>query len=341
MDQLPYSPAARAFFAALDNNNNNNNNDPADQDTATVVDPEQQLEGEEDTTARPRQPPVSSWIQKRIQTLGWRNRYSQTEQYPVQIGDFDFSVRQVQRGEIEGTYGTGATVWPASMVLIKYLQHIHHHHPPVGCLLRGRRILELGAGTGVVSVAAALLGASYCVCTDGEDAVVQLARDNINATAALPWNEHQHNNNNVDDDHSKNVDDDHNNNSPTETRLRDCTVPVQTYWWGKSSDLLLQQHGPFDVILVSDCVLPKLYPIAPLVQALDELLPPLSQSTAGDTGAVALLSYEHRYYPDYHPKDKFAELCRQRNLQVETIPPEQQDPVYSTDDIEIWRVQRR
>ena len=170
MDQLPYSPAARAFFAALDNNNNNNknnnnnSNDPADQAaTVTVVDPEQQLqEGAEDTsTARHRQPPVSSWIQKRIQTLGWRNRYSQTEQYPVQIGDFDFSVRQVQRGEIEGTYGTGATVWPASLVLIKYLQHhVHHHHPPVGCLLRGRRILELGAGTGVVSVAAALLGAS-------------------------------------------------------------------------------------------------------------------------------------------------------------------------------------
>ena len=321
MDRLGSSPAARAFFAALDESHN--------------VLPDAVHHGPSEDDSDPSSSSAKRrWIQKRIQTLGWRNRYSQTEQYPVQMNNgFDFTVRQVQRGEIEGTYGTGATVWPASIVLVKYLQHLEEQQkqPPTlsPCCVRGRRILELGGGTGVATSAAALLGASYCVCTDGEDSVVQLARDNIRQTA-LQWDKHVGHDNTLDITTT----------AAPATAIGDCPVAVQKYWWGTDSDKLLQEHGPFDVILVSDCVLPKLYPIAPLVQALDELLPP-QQSRQEGASAVALLSYEHRYYPDYHPKDKFVELCQARNLQVETIGPEQHHPVYSTDDIELWRVYRQ
>jgi hypothetical protein len=109
-----------------------------------------------------------------------------------------------------------------------------------------------------------------------------------------------------------------------------CPVTVQSYWWG--SDTVLP-GPPADVILVSDCVLPKLYPIAPLVKALDTLLT--------EPEAVAILSFEKRWYPEYDPKAKFEELALERNLSVEVVPMEEQDAVYSVEDIQLWRVRRR
>ena len=39
--------------------------------------------------------------------------------FPVKV---KLNVQKVQGGETTGTYGTGATVWPASMVLLKYME---------------------------------------------------------------------------------------------------------------------------------------------------------------------------------------------------------------------------
>lgn len=105
-------------------------------------------------------------------------------------------------------------------------------------------------------------------------------------------------------------------------------ITVREYWWGDGSF----HDETFDVILVSDCVLPKLYPIAPLVTAIDDLM---------GTDSIAILSYEHRYFPDYDPRDKFRDLAKERGLTVRVIPLSEQDPVYSVDDIEIWEVQRQ
>ena len=260
--KLRSSPAAQAFFAALDSGAATN---------------------------------ASRFVQKRIQTLGWRNRYSQDEYYPVVMGPHQFSVLQVQRGELEGTYGTGATVWPASMVLLKYMEK--HAEK----LIRNKMVVDLGSGTGITSIGAALLGASRVICTDGEDSVVRLAQDNL-----------EHARGQCGDDELK-------------------MVSVEKYWWG--SGPCPGESGAANLVLVSDCVLPKLYPIAPLVEALDQLL--VSED------AVAVLSYEHRHFQAYDPRDKFRELVDAKGLAVVVIPPEDQDSVYSTDDIEIWHVQLR
>lgn len=86
----------------------------------------------------------SEKLKRRSQSLGWRNRHSQAEYYPLAVDDIDFSVQQVQRGELEGTYGTGATVWPAAMILIKYLEK----NP---FLIHDKTVVDLGSGTGVTS----------------------------------------------------------------------------------------------------------------------------------------------------------------------------------------------
>lgn len=56
--------------------------------------------------------------------------------------------------------GTGLNTWDGSIVLAKYLEK-HAAH-----LVTGKRILELGAGTGIAGMTAALLGAELAVLTD-------------------------------------------------------------------------------------------------------------------------------------------------------------------------------
>jgi predicted nicotinamide N-methyase len=292
------SPSARAFFAALD----------AKQKSPGGGGGVSSCAGNTTTT--------SAFVQKRLNVLGWRNRYSQSDVYPVTMNflvedderkdmihkhppptSITFHVRQVQRGEIDGSYGTGATVWPASLVLCHYLAK-HRHN-----LVRNKRMIDLGTGTGVTSIAAAMLGAKHIVATDGMASVVELAKANIQSASLVSQDQQA------------------------------VVVDVKEYWWGSGTI-----RDKFDVILVADCVLPKLYPIAPLVDAIDELL--LFDHDDHQPQSVAILSYEHRYYPDYDPRIRFRQLCQEKRLVVETIPASEHDPVYSVEDIEIWHVYR-
>lgn len=56
--------------------------------------------------------------------------------------------------------GTGLVTWDASVVLAAYLEK-HSEH-----VVKGKRVLELGAGTGLTGIAAALLGADLVLLTD-------------------------------------------------------------------------------------------------------------------------------------------------------------------------------
>ncbi|XP_061553215.1 protein-lysine methyltransferase METTL21D [Phycodurus eques] len=63
----------------------------------------------------------------------------------------------------------GCVVWDAAIVLAKYLETKEFYDPSLGVnLWAGRRVVELGAGTGVVGLMAATLGA-YVSVTDLED----------------------------------------------------------------------------------------------------------------------------------------------------------------------------
>jgi ribosomal protein L11 methylase PrmA len=153
-------------------------------------------------------------------SLGWQNRHSQDPYYPLVVNGIAFSVQQVQRGEVEGTYGTGATVWPAAMVLMKYLaQHTSHTN--------GKRVVDLGSGTAVTSVAAAILGVSHVICTDGKPSVVQLAKDNLQHVAkelggTTPVS-------------SSSSSSSSSTTTNTTTIIHNCEVVVLKYWWDNGS----------------------------------------------------------------------------------------------------------
>jgi predicted nicotinamide N-methyase len=70
---------------------------------------------------------------------------------------------------------TGSAVWEGDVVLTKYMEK----EMPKG-YWKGKRVLELGAGTGFASFVAALLGSS-CVITDGDARVLELAKANAQA----------------------------------------------------------------------------------------------------------------------------------------------------------------
>jgi predicted nicotinamide N-methyase len=319
-------PTAKAFFDALDKQQLQHQANKSERSSSPSV---------ENSSPQP-QRPMSAALQKKLQTVGWRNRLSQEDYYPLHIGDFDFSVHQVQRGEVEGTYGTGATVWPAALVLMKFLER----HAEM--LVKGRHVIDLGSGTGVTSIAAALLGAAFVACTDGEEAVVQLERDNIGHAAHELQAKRAEETGKVDDNDGQ---------SNIVASIAGCPVAVQKYWWGTDKAPKMISSNGCDLILVADCVLPKLYPIAPLVQAIDECLATPSNTVGMEINTqsslslllqqpCAVLSYEHRYYPDYDPRERFRELAAERNLHVYNVPMKDMDPIYSVEDIEIWLVTR-
>ena len=90
----------------------------------------------------------------------------------------------------EGIYGHGSTVWDAALVLCAFLETPHGNE-----FIREAKCIELGAGTGIVSIAACLLGAANSLATD-LDTCVPFIRQNIGLNPkaetcqakALDWN---------------------------------------------------------------------------------------------------------------------------------------------------------
>jgi predicted nicotinamide N-methyase len=74
---------------------------------------------------------------------------------------------------------TGQIVWPVSRLVAQYLAS----GPGVAELLRGARVLELGAGCGLCGVAAAALGAGEVVLSDNEPEVLAVLEKNAERPA--------------------------------------------------------------------------------------------------------------------------------------------------------------
>lgn len=102
----------------------------------------------------------------------------------------------IQQGSVAAGQ-TGVAVWNSGVLLTRLLDaaaaaagdddHV--------AFWRNQRVLELGCGTGLVSIALARLGAARVVATDGNPQVVKLAQDNIQRnqcqetckTSVLSW----------------------------------------------------------------------------------------------------------------------------------------------------------
>lgn len=88
----------------------------------------------------------------------------------------------------QGTVASGSTglaVWNSAILLTRLLERLCQSHPewlqPQQEEDNKRTVLELGCGTGLASLACAVLGASRVLATDGNPQVVQLAEQNVQA----------------------------------------------------------------------------------------------------------------------------------------------------------------
>lgn len=79
------------------------------------------------------------------------------------------------RSVISGAGTTGLRTWEAALHLGSYLVSC----PETAALIRGKNVLELGAGTGLLSImCAGCLAAKHVYATDGDDGVVEALKEN-------------------------------------------------------------------------------------------------------------------------------------------------------------------
>ena len=172
--------------------------------------------------------PSVSWNTNKSGVFCISHRYLDYEEGIVSVHSNDSIINLTIHEDPNTGKGTGLNVWDGSLLLTKYLaQHDH--------IVKNKHVLELGAGCGVVGLAAGVLGAASIVLTD-LSYCQSLLQSNINA------NKH----------------------------LINCHCACQVYDWFQPH---LHSFDPclVDIILVADCVwLESL--VLPLIQALVHLV---------------------------------------------------------------------
>ena len=133
------------------------------------------------------------------------------------------------RGKSQISQSTGLALWISSQILSGYLSE----NPQ---LVRGKRVLELGAGLGLCGIVAHHLGAKHVIATDGDTEVLSHLRYNINQ----------------------------NQKTPTELSSPQLV-------WGEDLDEFRNVHGRQPVILATD-VFYAPESIKPLWQTVDHML---------------------------------------------------------------------
>lgn len=148
------------------------------------------------------------------------------------IGDVDIAQRYRADGRGGTALGFGASVYHSAVVLAF---HVAEH---AADLVQGRRVLELGAGTGFVSVVAACAGGRV-TCTDGDAGLLPLMEENAERNRHL-WAD-------------------------------EASFAARHYMWGERGAL----DGPYAVVLAADvAAVPYAHHLDALVQAFQEMTAP-------------------------------------------------------------------
>ncbi|ELR18499.1 nicotinamide n-methyltransferase [Acanthamoeba castellanii str. Neff] len=208
--------------------------------------------------------------------------------FGLEVRTFTFVGRTLhfhQRPWVEGAKSIGAVLWDAGYELARYLER---HFGEGG--LRGKRVLELGAGTGIVGMVASLLGADV-VLTDGDEEALTNLRRNVEAN------------------HSD---------------LRG-SVTVMPLRWGEDSTAV-RELGPFDFVICADLVYgSKEEAHRALLATLRELAADASLSPPARHQMAIFFAYTPREVSReavfFHRARRYFELIK---VPSSTLPPEMQ-----------------
>ncbi|KAF9960408.1 Methyltransferase-like protein 21D [Mortierella alpina] len=239
-------------------------------------------------------------------------------------------------GQLRG--GVGSTIWDAAIVLAKYLERCELLTLAAAPSSRSFNILELGAGTGIVGLAAARILSSRgvkasIVLTDKENCMPLLQRNieknpssDIDVKAQmLDWEILSG---------IKAIVPTPDTSSDCSSTVATLTVAAETGSEEKSarassttaSDLTNKE---WDLIILSDCIwVPALYPS--LISTLNKLVQPSHKTQL-------LIAFEKRNFSE--EMEFFAMLGK--TFRFRDIKPEEQDANYQSEDIYLFLCQRR
>ena len=203
----------------------------------------------------------------------------------VRLQGRDVVIRQHQRRE-EERIGTGGVLWEAAIVLADYVASGDW---------QGQRVLELGAGTGLVAIALAMRGAEVCA-TDGNPRVLEGARSNVEDA----MRRHGHG-----------------------------PVALELFDWNSPQDLAkIVALGPWDVVLGSDLVYPgnagkKCVDSNALAPPADETLISLLDALCGKNTQVILALKDRT-----GELERFSHTIARRQWSMQRAPPERIMPEF-------------
>lgn len=192
--------------------------------------------------------------------------------------------------------GTGLNVWDGSIALAKYLECRSNSN--VDDIVKDKRILEVGAGTGLVGIAAAMLGAKQVVMTDLEYSLPNLQNN-------IAQNQPKEENNATTE--SKLL--------PVEAKILDWFHPEDfTLWSNTNTD---DKRWLPDLVLASDVVwIDSL--VVPLVKTLQYICKiAVDNHPTSPPPPPILMSYQCR---SQVVEDLLIRTLKEHNFQTEEIP---------------------
>lgn len=235
--------------------------------------------------------------------------------------------------------GVGSTIWDAAIVLAKYLERYDLLTRAAAQPSQSLNVLELGAGTGIVGLAAARILSSKgvkasVVLTDKESCMPLLQRnieknpsDGIDVKAhMLDWEILS----GIKAVIMAPADTNSESSSTAATSATAAEAESEAVSTGSStttaSDLLDKE---WDLIILSDCIwVPALYPS--LISTLNKIVQPNHKTQL-------LIAFEKRNFSE--EMEFFAMLGK--TFRFRDIKPEEQDPNYQSEDIYLFLCQRR
>ncbi|KAJ3361628.1 hypothetical protein GGF32_007096 [Allomyces javanicus] len=237
--------------------------------------------------------------------------------YSLHVG-----AHSLQIAELTDTHHHGTTVWPAGETLCFYFRDLAAKSTNG---LAGKRVLELGSGTGILAVYLALLGAAV-VATDQD---VPIILDNLRANvdrnrpsaltgigatsydiivAAHNWG-----------------------TTPSPALDRLARLPASS--WASDNDLSTadSQPMPWDYIIAADCIY-TLEPLPLLLQSIDCLV------GSGPSKTVVLVAMERR---DPLVSDRFVEQSKALGFVVAKVPRSKLNKDVAHESMEVYKLTRR
>ena len=212
--------------------------------------------------------------------------------------------------------GFASSVWDSAIVLAKHVEK----RPE---LFRGKRVVELGAGCGLVSAVLLAVGASRVVATDLPENL-ELLRGNVRANAAACGAAEE------EDGTSTAAEEEDGTSTAAPTTP---TFAVKALRWGEDAASALGET--FDVVVAADCMY------------VEETAGELADATRA-LAPAAVFSYGR----NRQAEDAFADACGgegegegggggARVLAMEDVPEDELDELYQCSDVRVVRLRMR